>query len=428
MPKILKATISGEENSTLKKNNPSPRWSSTTKLIVGLSLVALISALVVRFRNLIGPLILAFMLSYLLYPVAAWFSKITKISWRAAVSLIYLLLFILIVGLFTMSGFAVMQQLQSLIGFIQASVKNLPDLVAQFSQQSYDFGPFHFSLANYDLATLTNQILSVIQPILGQAGSLIGNLATSAASTIGWGLFLLVISYFLLADAERMSGGLVHIEIPVYQEDFQHLSQEFRNIWNSFFRGQLVIIGLVMVVYSILMAILGVHFAIGIAVIAGLARLIPYIGPAILWIVTILVTYFQGSNYLGLPPIQYALLVVALAFITDQIFDNFIAPRFMGHTLSVHPAAVLIAAIIAANLIGLIGLVLAAPTVATLKLIGNYVVRKMFDQDPWQTEEIQTVVKRSKYKETFAKSREFLLNLRGEFQQHNSKEQKAKKL
>ena len=61
----------------------------------------------------------------------------------------------------------------------------------------------------------------------------------------------------------------------------------------------------------------------------------------------------------------------------------------MGHTLGVHPAAVLVAAIIAANLIGIIGLVLAAPVLATINLVGRYVVRKMFDLDPWPEPEIE---------------------------------------
>jgi predicted PurR-regulated permease PerM len=81
--------------------------------------------------------------------------------------------------------------------------------------------------------------------------------------------------------------------------------------------------------------------------------------------------------------LYYALLAIATALIVDQTFDNLVAPRIMGRSLGVHPAAVLVVAIIAANLIGLIGLVLAAPVLATGNLIGRYTIRKMFDIDPW---------------------------------------------
>jgi predicted PurR-regulated permease PerM len=132
-----------------------------------------------------------------------------------------------------------------------------------------------------------------------------------------------------------------------------------------------------------LLNVLGLRFAIGIAIMAGLARLLPYIGPAITLIVTALVAFFQADNYLGLPPIYYAALIIILMWVIDQIFDNYISPRIFGYTLNVHPAAILIAALIFANFIGVIGLVLAAPVVATLNLLSRYVFRKMFDLDPW---------------------------------------------
>ncbi|RCK77054.1 MAG: putative permease often clustered with de novo purine synthesis [Anaerolineae bacterium] len=372
--------------SELPNSEPSgsPKWGSTTKLIVGLSFAAILALLVIQFRHLVGPLILAFMLSYLLYPVASWLTKATKMPWQTAVALIYIFLFLLVVGLVTLSGLAVVQQLQSLFSFLQNSLKDFPQFLEQLSQQSFVFGPFQFSLAQYDLPALANQALSIVQPLLGRAGSLISSIAASAATTFLWGLFVLIVSYFLLADAgKRVRHEFVHIEIPGYQADLERFGAEMRRIWNDFFRGQLIVISFAILAYFVLLTILGVRYAIGIAVLAGVGRLVPYIGPWALWITTFLVTYFQSGNYFGLQPLQYSILVLILAFLTDQVFDNIVSPRFMGETLGVHPAAVLVAAIIFANLIGLIGLILAAPVVATLKLIGSYVVRKMLDLEPW---------------------------------------------
>lgn len=363
----------------------SPKWGATTKLIVGLSFAAILALLVIQFRHLVGPLILAFMLSYLLYPVANWLTKAIKLPWQSAVALIYILLFLIVVSLITLSGLAVVQQLQSLFNFLQNSLKGFPQFLEQLSQQTFVFGPFQFSLAQYDLPALANQALSIVQPLLGQAGSLISSIAASAATTFLWGLFVLIVSYFLLADAgKRVRHEFVHIEIPGYQADLERFGAEMRRIWNDFFRGQLIVISFAILAYFVLLTILGVRYAIGIAVLAGVGRLVPYIGPWALWITTFLVTYFQTGNYFGLQPLQYSILVLILAFLTDQVFDNIVQPRFMGETLGVHPAAVLVAAIIFANLIGLIGLILAAPVVATLKLVGTYVVRKMLDLEPWQ--------------------------------------------
>jgi Mg2+/Co2+ transporter CorB len=59
-------------------------------------------------------------------------------------------------------------------------------------------------------------------------------------------------------------------------------------------------------------------------------------------------------------------------------------PRVMSDALEIHPAAVLVMVIVSASLFGLLGVLLAAPVLASLKLIFTYVVRKMMDVDPWQ--------------------------------------------
>ncbi|MFM8320251.1 MAG: hypothetical protein ACKOC5_04975, partial [Chloroflexota bacterium] len=70
----------------------SPRWGSNIKMIVGLTVVTLILALVIYFRGIIGPLLLAFILSVLIQPLAAHFSSAAHISWRLSVNLIFLVL------------------------------------------------------------------------------------------------------------------------------------------------------------------------------------------------------------------------------------------------------------------------------------------------------------------------------------------------
>jgi predicted PurR-regulated permease PerM len=117
--------------------------------------------------------------------------------------------------------------------------------------------------------------------------------------------------------------------------------------------------------------------------VAGLARFVPYVGPAINWLVLVLVAYFQEFKLFDLSPLGYTLLVLILALLVDQIFDNLISPRILSHALRVHPAGVLVAAIVAANLMGVIGVVVAAPMLATATLFWRYTLRKMIDQDPW---------------------------------------------
>jgi predicted PurR-regulated permease PerM len=361
----------------------SPNWGPTMKLIVGLTFVAIVAGLLIYFRSLIGPVILAFVLTYLLHPITDRFSALTKLSWRGSVNIIYLILLVILAALITVAGFAVVQQIQNLISVVERFLNNLPQIVADLSTQTYTFGPFELDMAQLELGLITERLLAYLQPLLGQVGSLVSTAATSAVSTLGWLLFILIISYFILADASRVPQKLPYIQIAGYEDDLRRMGIELKRSWNAFLRGQLILITLVIISYTVLMTILGIRYALAIAILAGLSRFVPYIGPLTAWTVTALVAFFQPTNYFGLDPWQFTLLVIGTAILLDQIFDNLVSPRLFGNTLGIHPAAVLITAILAANLIGLVGLVLAAPAVATFKLIGRYVVRKMLDQDPW---------------------------------------------
>jgi predicted PurR-regulated permease PerM len=362
---------------------PSPIWNSGTKLVVGLTFVGILVALLIYFRSIIGPLLLAVILAYVLHPAAAILNRKTHLNWRWSLNIVFLVFVLILLAILTVSGLAIIQQMQSLVGVINTFTVTLPEIVDQISSQVYNFGPFQFGLSQTDLQSLANQILDTLQPVLGRFGSLLSSFAASALVTLGWAMFVLVIAYFLLARTGQVTDEMIQIDIPDYNDDIHRMNLEFRRIWNVFLRGQLVIFLLAIFLYSILLTVLGVRYALGIAILAGVARFIPYVGPFIVWIVTALVAFFQGYNYFGLEPWVYAILVVTFCLILDAILDNIVVPKFHGDTLGLHPAAVLVAALIAARLIGFVGLVLAAPVLASLVLVSRYFIRKMFDQDPW---------------------------------------------
>ena len=361
----------------------SPRWGANTKMVIGIAIIAVIAALMIQFRQIIGPLLLAFILAFLLHPLANRLSSGTALSWRMAVNLIYLILVVLLAGVLTLTGFALVQQVQSLVDFVNRFVNDLPALVTGLTSREYQIGPFFLDFSQFDLSALARQLLDVVRPLMGQAGNLVSKLATTTVTVLGWGIFVLLISFFLLSESGRLPESLVPIKIPGYNADTRRLGRELTEIWNAFLRGQLVISILTAFAYEIMLTGLGMRFTLAIALMAAVARFIPWIGPAITWFVTALVALLQTSNYFGLQPVSYAALVLVACLLIDQIFDNVIVPRLLGRTLGLHPAGVLISAILLARLIGIVGLVLAAPVLATLALMGRYVVRKMLDMDPW---------------------------------------------
>jgi predicted PurR-regulated permease PerM len=358
----------------------SPTWNSTTKLVVALTFVAILAGLLIRLQFLISPLLIALILAYLLYPVASLLQK-TSLSWRVSVTIVYIVILILLLGLLALGGVGLIQQVQSIIRFTQDSLTALPDMLAEASGKIYQFGPFTFDFRHLDLNELSRQVLNMIQPLLSRMGALFSSAAGSAASFLGWTLFVLLVSYFALAESGGLRGRILTVEVPGYSEDVTRLSRELGRIWNAFLRGQIIIFILAVIVYTFLLSLLGVRYAIGLAFVAGLARFVPYVGPAINWLVLVLVAYFQEFKLFDLSPPGYTILVVILVLIVDQIFDNIISPRILSQALKVHPAGVLVAAIVAANLMGVLGVVVAAPMLATALLFWRYTLNKLLDND-----------------------------------------------
>lgn len=368
----------------------SPRWGSTTKLIVGLVIVGIIAFLIYRFQSLIPPLLMIFIFAYLFHPMAALIANGLRISWKAAVNILYLIIFFILFGLLTVGGIGLVQQVQSLISQVQTIVANLPAFLESLSGQVLKIGPWELNIGPSEVQAITQQLLAFVQPLLGRTGNLVGALASGAAEVFGWMFFILIVSYFVMSESNGLRSNLIKIDLPGYSEDFRKLGMELSQIWNAFLRGQILIFFLTVIVYIFLLSLLGVKYALGLALMAGLAKFLPYIGPAITWVVMALVTFFQASKPFNFEarPLIYMLIVVGVSLIVDQIIDNLITPRILARTLKVHPAAVLVTALVAANLLGILGVVIAAPSLASFTLLGRYTIRKMFDQNPfpaWDT-------------------------------------------
>jgi len=367
----------------MNEKNVSPRWNASTKLVIGFTLVALAVGLVIKFQNILPPLILAFLLVYLLQPAVAFVSRKVRLNWGGSVALVYLFLLIILVGLIALGGLELIYQAQSLVTIVQNSLTELPALMARVADWRWQFGPFTLDFASLDLAQISAQAIDTARTLLGRTGEFFGALAGSAFGILGWSAFVVLISYFMLNESGGLRKDILHIELPGYGPDLSRMGEKLGQIWNAFLRGQIILVALATLIYTLVLSLLGVRYAFGLALMAGLARFLPYVGPAISWTVLALVSYFQVYKPDGWTPLAYTLTVLVIAWLIDGILDNLVSPRIMADALKVHPAAVMVAALIAPTLLGVLGIIIAAPMLATLQLLGRYVVRKLFDLDPW---------------------------------------------
>jgi predicted PurR-regulated permease PerM len=365
-----------------QKSASSPRWSNSAKIVVALTVAGLGLALIFRFQNIIAPLLFAFVLAYLIHPLASFFNKRLHIPWRLISTILYLLIFIGVIALLTWGGISIFDQLQNLINYLQSIIGDLPGWLAKITAKPLVIGPWSFDLSNFKLSDLTTEFQGIISSSLGKIGSLLGSIASGVGSTLTWTVFILLISYFIMSESDGVRAKMIKLTIPKYEEDIRRMSMQLSQIWNAFLRGQLIVFLITVAWYSLLLGVLGVKYFFLLALLAGLARFVPYVGPFVAWTTYGLVALFQVNRF-NLLPFPYALIVVGCALLSDMVIDNFVSPRVMSNALKIHPAAVLVMVLISASLFGFIGVLLSAPVLASVKLGFTYVTRKLMDLDPW---------------------------------------------
>lgn len=336
--------------------------------------------MIFRFNEYFKLVITAFIISFLLHPLCRLINKRLKISWRIATAIVYFLIAGLIVWLLTSAGSTIITQVQNLFDNLTKNVGGLTTFLETWSNRIIVVGPFQFTLPYLDTDVIAQTITEYLQPAASQAGKLVG--------LVGGFLFNLVITYmvsfFITSETNGVQKRLFNVSIKGFEKDFRRIGLEINKIFNAFIRGEFTVVAIAIVVYIISLGVLGLPYFLVLAIIAGLGRFIPYIGAWIGWIGFIIGAILQDPTPFGLTKLMYVFLVMAVAMVIDMVLDHVITPKLMGETLEVHPAAIMISALIGGQIFGLLGIILAAPTFATLKLLMGYATKKLFDQDPWE--------------------------------------------
>ncbi|MGB4869422.1 MAG: AI-2E family transporter [Candidatus Promineifilaceae bacterium] len=367
----------------------SPKWSANTKIIVAVSTLILVIALIFRFTSIIRLMTIAAILAYLINPIVVFINDRTHFSRALAIAIIYLTLVVLIVGGSILLGVSVYDQVGGFINQVPSLVADFVDLLRELSQRTEPIrlGSFSFAPASVEWDAVVNQLMGYVEPTVSRSGSILTSFATTTINVVGQLFFIFIISIYLTAEIPNLGGYVARLtQRPGYQRDAERLMAYSSLIWSSYLRGQ-VILGLIIgFVTGISLAILGVQYSLALGVMAGLLEFVPNVGPIVTAVVAIIVALFQPENYWGLTSVQLALVTLGVMIIIQQLENNLLVPRIVGNALNLHPLMVLLGVLMGASLAGILGAVLAAPLLASIKLIGNYVWRKMFDLPPFSEE------------------------------------------
>jgi predicted PurR-regulated permease PerM len=352
----------------------SPSWSPVTKVIVGLIALAIIGGVVYSFREALPPLVIAFLIAYLLTPIVNKINRYTRIP-RGLVTLLIYLLFIIVVG----SAVALlMPALVRQIAALRVDLAAVIETLEAFITREYVIGDYTLNLTEF-YVELRKELTSLIRPALGQ--TLI--LAMQAVTTFVWVIFISIISFYLIKDGPKFGAQAEQWVPPDLRHDYCRLRNEISRIWRDFFRGQLVV-GLVMgTSILVVMGAVGLPNVLVLALLGGALEFLPSLGHAIWVFIAVPIALFRGSLWLPLPNFWFAVLVLILQQILVQIDLNFFIPRFVGRRVNLHPLVVIVGIVVGGILAGVLGVFLAAPIISSLSLVAKYVYCKLLDLPPW---------------------------------------------
>jgi predicted PurR-regulated permease PerM len=349
-------------------------WSPQAKLTISLLILALTIFLIYRFRVILAPMILAVILAYILSPVESALQNRLKIRRTLATFLTYLLLL-------------------GLLGTLPVLL--FPVLASQFTALNLDFVRILQEVERvlghqYVIAGQTVNVDALIQQAVGSLQGLLEpvfgqtlSLAVDVISSVVWVIFILVVSFYLIKDGPKLRDWFEGIMPPGFQHDFIRLRDEVSHIWSAFFRGQLVLALVVAIIFTIVGFILGLPFALAMGVFAGLLEFLPSIGHGIWLAIAALLALFVGSTWLPLPNWAFMLLVIGLHVFYQQFDLNYLIPRIIGRSVHLPPLVVILGIVAGAVMAGVLGVVLAAPTIASARVLGRYLYANLFDMEPF---------------------------------------------
>ncbi|HSF80528.1 MAG TPA: AI-2E family transporter [Anaerolineales bacterium] len=351
-----------------------PRWSSRTKLTIIIAIVALGVYLLFRFRDVLAPMVLAIILAYVLSPAVSLVQIRLKLNRTPATIVIYLLVIAVLAAL-----------LVAIIPSLAAQLTGLNVDIQRFLQAIETALDHSFIVAGQviEVGELYRQFVGSLQGILEPLFGQTLGFAFDVLSSFVWVIFVFVVSFYLIKDGPALREWLEGVVPPVYRSDFIHLRDEISQIWAAFFRGQLVLALVVMLMFTVIGFVLGLPFALAMAVFAGLMEFLPSVGHAIWLFVASVLAFFIGSAWIPLPNWVFMLIVIGLHLVFGQFDLNYLIPRIIGRRVHLPPLVVILGIVTGAVLAGVLGILLAAPTIASARVLGRYIYANLFDMEPF---------------------------------------------
>ncbi len=218
-----------------------------------------------------------------------------------------------------------------------------------------------------DLNDKIAQIVSYVQSYFSASIGAMTNSIVSIVSNIALFFIAIVLSIYLIQDSEYFIGLWNKIfNLAFGKSKAGNKLKEILHVMDvtfyKYIRGQLLEASMVGVLSAIVLYFIGIDYALVIGIIAGICNMIPYIGPIVGTVLAVIMALLSGQ------PITAVWAIIGMLAV-QQIDNNLLAPKIVGDSVGLHPVFTMIAILVGGNVGGLIGMLVAVPTAACLKIL-----------------------------------------------------------
>lgn len=324
-------------------------------------------------RAILTPFILAAIFAYVFNPIVNFLYLRLKLPRTFSILIIYLLIMTSIVMLSIVLTRRILSESLEFRSFVTHFLNTTKDQIN--------------TLPDYIRPSVKEALTNLEESRIFSPQSLFSLFPQAISRIVSFFIFLFAAFYFL-KDGSLMLNRFLNL-IPIkHKIEVEIALRRINKVFGAYLRGQIFLVFLVSLVLYIALSILGVRFALIVAVFSGFAEIVPIIGPITAGAVAALVVLIAGVSNFGLAPIHAALIVIAIYFVARQLEDYFVIPFVMGRITDLHPLIILFAVISGGHLFGVLGFILAVPIAGVIKIVLGFTLDKINSSGRLQTKRI----------------------------------------
>jgi predicted PurR-regulated permease PerM len=350
-------------------------WNAPFRYTVAVILFIGFVAFLLSAREAVKMFIIAAFAAYLISPAVSFLMDRMKWSRTTAVNFVYFSALILLVGV---------PSALTPIFFDDITIvaRDLLELSTEFVAALSE--PVHFGGIVFQFDELAEGLAhigdAVLKPLPEQALALI----ETTSINILWFLIIVVTVHVLMNHWPRMSDWLIGLAPADYSDEMRELYNRLRNVWMAYLRGQIVLMVVVGIVFTIAWVIIGIPGALVLGMAAGFFTLIPDVGPFIAMALAFGVALLEGSSWIPLSNAWVAGIVAVVYLVLINLKNFFLRPYIMGRSLHMNEALIFIAILTATILGGIMGALLVVPVMASTVVIFEYLRRRILGLPPFE--------------------------------------------